>query len=216
MTEHNEPLVAMILEHPIKLPDYYNPIDELPYNPYDSPHAIGCVTKSPNALCLITLTPTTVEQAMPYDNPQHILKVCREGMSETQGVIEIVPGQTESGRKYVYSIVKNRLEYDDCPAPTVAYTLNMDVDYGEFTLSIVGSFEEAFETGVRHAIGAELIARSMGEDFSYEKCFRDPYDPEIETGFLMHLCEAASFDELFPAHPLSLARELVRFFAENN
>lgn len=208
--------VAKLLGKDVVLPDYYTEVEELPYNPYGSPDALGYGTKSNNALCFITLTPTPLENAMPYNDQPGLVQICRQMIGEDQGIIEVQGGTTEAGRAYVYTIIKTRFVHDESPTPVISYTLNMDVDFQDFTLSIVGSFEEAFETGVRHAVGTGIIAKNMEGGFSFDKCFCDPYDPEVKSGFLMHLTESQAFDKLFPSHPLSIARELVAFIAERN
>lgn len=59
---------------------------------------------------------------------------------------------------------------------------------------------------------ALLKAGEVGEDLSGWQ--RDPYDPAREEGFLANLSELPEFDHYFPGHPLSLARELVRWAEE--
>ena len=74
-------------------------------------------------------------------------------------------------------------------------------------------------TGQREAIVFELERRKNNvrfEDDSIVGWNKDPYDENIKTGFLMNLAEQAEYDSMFPSHPLSQLRELVRFIVEKN
>ena len=44
----------------------------------------------------------------------------------------------------------------------------------------------------------------------------DPYDPFWNRGYLKTLAENAEFDGLYPDHPLSVIRGLVKYIAEHN
>ncbi|MBQ9059372.1 MAG: hypothetical protein IJ125_09335 [Atopobiaceae bacterium] len=201
-------LAVKVMDKKVFLPPYYSPVEEMPFNPYESEIALGFGTKSENALCFIAITPIPLDMAMDYNDPGSILEYCREEFGDNQGVIEIDTGRTNAGYRYVYSLVKTRLDVEGEPLPVVTYTLNMHVDYRDFTLSVVGNFEEAFNTGVRHSIGAMIISKQTGLELGSEEWFRDPYNPEWRKGFLMHLAEHRMFDAMFSQHPLSIAREL--------
>lgn len=49
-----------------------------------------------------------------------------------------------------------------------------------------------------------------------EGWFRDPYDEDHREGFLMNASDNRLFYDMFPSHPLSILRKLIRFIAENN
>ena len=44
----------------------------------------------------------------------------------------------------------------------------------------------------------------------------DPYDPFWKRGYLMTRAEHAEYDAMYPDHPLSAARGLVRYIADHN
>ena len=49
-----------------------------------------------------------------------------------------------------------------------------------------------------------------------ERWMQDPYDPDYRKGFLMNRSEVRELDEMFPWHPLSVARKLAEFIVTNN
>ena len=79
-------------------------------------------------------------------------------------------------------------------------------------------------TGQRDSIGIMLLMKYKEQsgqpadmtDIMNNEWFRDPYDPEYRKGFLMNQSEKAELDSLFPEHPLSVARALIRYVVENN
>ena len=101
-------------------------------------------------------------------------------------------------------------------------TFNFIIDDTIYFIS--GSFDEAGITGMRDSTAYALILnakRDAGDEIDVETFmengwFRDPYDPDYKKGFLMNLSEKPELDELFPEHPLSVARALVKFVVENN
>jgi hypothetical protein len=70
-------------------------------------------------------------------------------------------------------------------------------------------------TGVREAVvfDQKLAAGEATIDVENKKALgwmRDPYDPYIVDGFLWNLSEAEEYDELFPDHPLSRLRPVLK------
>ena len=63
--------------------------------------------------------------------------------------------------------------------------------------------------------------RDPGDEIDVENLmengwFCDPYDPDYKKGFRMNLSEKPGLDEMFPEHPLSVARALVKYVINNN
>ena len=101
----------------------------------------------------------------------------------------------------------------------VIYQLTMLVQAGNDVMVIACVGIEEGVTGQREAIVFELERRKNNvrfEDDSIVGWNKNPYDENIKTGFLMNLAEQAEYDSMFPSHPLSQLRELVRFIVEKN
>ena len=113
----------------------------------------------------------------------------------------------------MYSIVKIRLE----PAG-VEYNLTLHFA-GERPVQLQGGFAEGNLTGVRDAMVYEMArSNNMGGEPTADDpsggWAHDPFDYST-TGFVMNMSELPRFDERFPAHPLSMARELLRSIADS-
>ena len=100
----------------------------------------------------------------------------------------------------------------------VEYTLNINVRMDNSIQFINGSFAEEGMTGARDSIVLAMYskAKNLSLEDTMKEWFRDPYDPEFKSGFLMNISEKPELDEQFPNHPLSEARALVKFIVENN
>lgn len=212
-----------VLDRSIVIPSYYELLDESPFGFHDvdegnCPLAYGA--RSANALCAIEIAATPLEAAMPYDDVQYVLDFCREDLGEKQGVVEIDTGRTKGGYRYIYSIVKSDVnESEDASFVVVVYTLNLNIDFRDFTLSLVGCFQEDGMSGIRDNTVLMLMADMSGKSLSEvmdSGWFKDPYDPDWKMGFLMNASEKRMFDDAFPEHPLSMLRNLVSFIADNN
>jgi hypothetical protein len=68
-------------------------------------------------------------------------------------------------------------------------------------------------TGMRDSVIVEKLLSeekiSFGDE-GLEGWFNDPYDSELKEGTLMNKSEEGIYDELFPEHPLTLARALLQ------
>ncbi|MBR1808822.1 MAG: hypothetical protein IJ776_05505 [Paludibacteraceae bacterium] len=141
------------------------------------------------------------------------LKDARKIMKDNMGMIELEDGLTKGSKRYCYSITKsNEDKY-------VIYYLSMLVQSGNDIVRIVCSGNEIGMTGQRDTIVFELEHRNNNIRFDNDRVIgwnRDPYDESITTGFLMNLSEQQKYDSMFPTHPLSLLRELVKFIIEMN
>ena len=194
----------------LQLPEYYTRVQSMPDDPKD---AVPLAARSESADIFVMMFPVEPFDAMPYEQPEIVIEEIHKAMSEKQGLIEVETGNTSSGNKYIYSIVKTLKE----PEGTgVQYTLTCNVELPAQTISLQGFFDETGMTGFRdNTIFAQAVKEGIvGEDFS--GWFEDPYDPEYRRGLLMNLSENKAIDAYFPAHPLSLARELMQFIIEHN
>lgn len=98
----------------------------------------------------------------------------------------------------------------------VGYTLVLDLLLrpNSSVVRVQGFFQEYGVTGVKDAsVFAHLSQEDKG--FSEDKWFFDPYDPDSEAPYKMNLSELAEYDDLFPDHPLSQCRMLIRHYKDN-
>ena len=118
---------------------------------------------------------------------------------------------TSSGRKLIYSIIKTLKE-----PVGVQYTLYLNIDLDDNAVSLQGFFDETGTTGMRDTYIFEMMMQEgkVSPDMSGWMC--DPYDKDYKNGVLMNLSEQLQFDQVFPEHPLSIARQLVYYIRENN
>lgn len=77
-------------------------------------------------------------------------------------------------------------------------------------IQISGYFDEIGTTGIRDVMVFEILRRKGKVNEDMESWTADPYDPSVKTGFLMNISEREQYDEIFPDHPLSVVRSLIR------
>lgn len=88
------------------------------------------------------------------------------------------------------------------------YSLNANIN---------ASFAEEGITGMRDTMVYELFSReNPNRENPFDGWSCDPYDSSYEKGFLMNVSEKPEFDSFFPDHPLTKARDLVRYIIDNN
>ena len=157
----------------------------------------------------VMLFPIPAQNSMPYDNAQAVIDGIHSALGEDQGLIEVDTGETGKGRRYIYSIVKTLKQPSG-----VQYTLTMHVEYANHTECVQGFFDEINTTGLRDsAVLSSFLGESGGDMTGW---FCDPYDPEYKKGVPMNASEQKELDTHFPDHPLSKARELIRYICEKN
>lgn len=190
----------------MSLPEGWQRVNSMPDDP---PASVAMATQTPAGGAFALLYPMPATYAMPFGDSDTVVGGIHRALAPDQGLVQVEAGTTHAGRAYVYSIVKTRVEPSG-----VQYSLTLHVDTGSQTTCVQAFCDEGQPTGVRDAavFSALLKAGEVGEDLSGWQ--RDPYDPAREEGFLANLSELPEFDHYFPGHPLSLARELVRWAEE--
>lgn len=167
-----------------------------------------------SALIIKAIVPEKV--SMPFNDTQVIIDDWHENMPENVGLIEVNNGLTQKGNPYVYFIMKHSVLEDGFPCGN-EYTMNINVKIDDTIFFINSSFKEEGTTGVRDsAVYATYRRENPKLSNPMEGWSKDPYDPNFKKGFLMNLSEIKELDATFPEHPLSKAREFVRFVIENN
>lgn len=191
------------------IPADYHKLDQLPEDPE------GCVTygkQTESALCMVTIYPVGAEAAMSFKDSEALISGIHGALGENQALIEVENGRRTSGLPYIYSIVKTYHGEQE----GVVYTLVLDFPTASSgkVVRVQGFFQEYGTTGVRDAsVFARL--RQEDKDFSDDKWFFDPYDPDSRASCRMNLSESAKYDDMFPDHTLSQCRMLIRHYKEN-
>lgn len=211
-------------DEPVKIPEEYDRIDTMKIPDVGVPeNTFGYTIATGNATGIVLCYPVSAESAMPFDEPNKLIDFLHDSMNDNQGIIEVQNGDCKNGGKYVYYLMKYRRSADNIMLGG-GYQLNFNFIIDDTIYFISGSFDEAGITGMRDSTAYALILnakRDAGDEIDVETFmengwFRDPYDPDYKKGFLMNLSEKPELDELFPEHPLSVARALVKFVVENN
>ena len=217
--------VDRVGSEPFKIPDSYSQIDPAQMQELQMPEgSIGYTIATDNATGIIVCCEVPPETAMPFDNPDDLIRYLHESMNANQGVIEVKSGKCRTGGRYVYYIMKYWYGDDHISSRVCGYQLNFNFEIWNKVYFISGSFDEAGMTGQRDSIGLMLLANSKEQagqaasmtDIIEHDWFRDPYDPGYTKGFLMNRSEVPELDSFFPDHPLSLTRALVNYVVENN
>ena len=128
----------------------------------------------------------------------------RASFADDQGIVQIENGRTRKNTPLAFSIAKTRVGERGLQC-----CLTLDLDVGDHAIRVQGFFDEGPTTGIRTAATHSLLRDKgiIGADGGSWTI--DPYDPTVRRGFLANLSESPEFDELFPEHPLGLARSMV-------
>lgn len=186
------------------LPEYYHKIDVLPDDPKGT-KAYGFMSE--NASCILTTYPIRPEDAMDYADEAGLIEGIHKSVDKDQALIEVGTGRTNWHKQYIYSIVKTLKENG------VQYFVLLHLQrFAEKDLCIKAFYDEQGVTGQREA----LVYAMLQSDGTLDKLGGlngwsvDSYDHSFKHDFLMNLSELEQFDELFPNHPLTLARQMIK------
>lgn len=187
------------------IPEYYQNVDPMPDDPEES---VPCMTGTDNAVCFMIAYPAEMSKSLPRTKDDLIAGI-RKYLGDNQGLIQV-----EAEEDHVFSIVKSLMEPGG-----VQYIFTYQKFYPDFILEINAFFEEAGIKGQRDSMVYGLCSKQgivgSGEDpFKGWAC--DPYDESIRQGKLMNLSEHEKYDAMFPGHPLSMCRELIRVLTGND
>lgn len=192
----------------LEIPDYLMQIETYPEDP---PNAVSYGQQTENASNFMLIFPINLNESLPFDSPQIIIDSIHRNMNKNQGLIEVNVGNTKSGKKYVYSIVKTLIE-----SQGVQYALIFQIKSSNSVINIQSYYDETGITGMRDAYVYDL-ARNTGQvPREFEGWMKDPYDENYTKGIRMNLSEDSKYDKLFPAHPLSILRDFLRYLIQYN
>ena len=187
------------------LPEDYQQLQSLPDDPKGS---VTYGKQTDSAVCIATLFQVSPEEAMDFNGKSDLIEGIHRTLAENQALIEVDAGIRKSGFPYIYSLIKTHTEEG------VQYFLLMHLKMPSFIAAVRAFFIESGITGLRDATVYELYSREH-PDFNPDEWFYDPYDPELKDCYRMNIAEQEQYDELFPDHPLSQCRRIIRHFKEN-
>ena len=193
----------------INIPSDFQRMNTLPGDPENS-RAFGKQTQSSNMFLM--MYPISNQNAMPYGNEKEVIDGIHEALAESQGLVEVNTGITKNQKRYIYSIVKTKMEPSG-----IQYVLTMHIDMNDHAVNIQSYFDEVGITGLRDStIMNKMINEGKITLPNMEGWFSDPYDVNYKKGLLRNESEKADYDSMFPQHPLSEARNFVKYIVENN
>lgn len=197
------------MNNEINIPTSFQKAETMPEDPVNSV-TYGKQTQSAN--CFLMMCLINNQSAMPYGNEGAVIDGVHSVLNEEQGLIEVKSGLTNNQKRYIYSIVKAKLKPSG-----IQYILTMHIDLHDYTINIQSYFDEVGMTGLRdNAIMGKMISEGKVTLPSMEGWFKDPYDENYKKGLLMNLSEQKEYDSMYPLHPLTEARNLVKYIIENN
>lgn len=190
----------------ITLPDYLTKLDRLP----EDPENIDLYGAQGSQTYIIVRTWSEAASDDGFDKDA-IIDGIHDCLNDNQGLIEVEVCQTTNGFDSYFSIVKTLKEPSG-----VIYTVFIRITIDGTDQIIQGYFEEYGETGTRDHTIFVYGLKEKWFDTSLNGWMKDPYDENFTKGILMNVSEEERFDEAFPEHPLSIAREFIQFVIENN
>lgn len=185
----------------ISIPDFYQVVESMPDDP---PASVPVMTQTSMGTDFALFYPMPSEYAMPYEGVQDVIDDIHASLAENQGLVQVANGRTDHSRSFIFSIVKTRVGEHG-----LQYVLTLDVDADGYAIRVQGFFDEGPTTGIRAAATYSMLREQGMVAADMGNWAADPYDPAIQHGYLANRGESQEFDELFPEHPLSLARSLV-------
>lgn len=193
----------------INIPTDFKKLNSLPEDPINS-NSYGKQTESSN--CFIMVSSISKQSSMPYGNAKAVIDGIHGALGITQGLVEVKTGLTKKQKKYIYSIVKSKLQPSG-----MQYILTMHIDEYDYCVNIQSFFDEVGTTGLRDTlIMNKMINEGKIAPSNMEGWFKDPYNENYKRGITMNLSEKEEYDVMFPHHPLSQTRNLIKYIIENN
>lgn len=193
----------------INIPTDFQKMNTLPEDPANSV-AYGKQTQS--SKCFLMMFPINNQNAMPYGNEKAVIDGIHGALADGQGLVEVKSGITKNQKRYIYSIVKSKLEPSG-----MQYILTMHIEMNDHSINIQSYFDEAGMTGFRDtSIMNKMINEGKITPPNMDGWFKDPYDENYKKGLLMNLSENVEYDAMFPQHPLSETRNFIKYVVENN
>ena len=206
---------------PFEVPDDFRnklnqPIKEIPGWGKRKYIGFGKSTYGVNAL-LITW-PVLDSQSMSLTDRNSIIENIRTEDAPNQGLIDVKCGITPKGNRYAYVIRKIYFtDEEDNRNSSTQYTLGLNIRIDGKVHFIDSSFGPSEDFGdIRRSALSIMQCGSRALMLEADEWNHDPFDENIEDGFLMDWTEDEKYDDLFPYSPLSELRGFVKYVTENN
>lgn len=179
-------------------------LESIPDDP-EGTIAMGKMTSM--AQCFVKIFPIRASESMLNDGKASVIKGIHQSLANNQALIEVEDGCNSEGSKYLYSIIKTKINPSG-----VQYFLRAHIEtkVQGIVSEVNGFFEENGQTGIRDSVVYELAVKkgiiTPGETNQWMK---DPYDASITRPYMMNMSESKEFDQFFPEHPLTIARKTI-------
>lgn len=187
------------------VPEGYQKLRSLPEDPEGS---ITYGKRTEGSECVLTIFLINPADAMDFDGKEDLIAGIHQALAGNQALIEVDNGKIMSGKPYIYSIIKTQTDNG------MQYFLLMHIKWQNAVLAVRAFFDECGITGMRDTTIYAMCCKE-NPDLTMDDWFCDPYDKELKADFKMNLSEQAKYDELFPMHPLTECRQIVKFYKEN-
>lgn len=198
--------VVKVFGYRIKIPAYFSRMKK---PPAEVKGLNAHVAQTENASCLLLFEYDGALPDAALEKESLIQTIHDDVLGDNQGLVEAEVGEID-GRPWLYSILKTSTSDSGVPMG-VEYALTMLITWKKGAIRIRGYFDEQGTTGMRDSIVLAMRSSKLGGmEAALEGWAKDPYDPSRTTGALMNVSEHEEFDSMFPAHPLSIARNVVR------
>lgn len=193
----------------IEIPSDFRKMNTLPEDP---PNSLAYSKQTQVSNIFLIMYPINNQQAMPYGKEKEVIDGIHRALGENQGLVEVKSGITKKQKKYMYSIVKTKLNPSG-----MQYVLTMHIDMNDYSINIQSFFDEVGITGMRDStILNKMINEGKIIPPNMDGWFRDPYDENYKNGLLRNESEKSEYDLMFPQHPLSESRIFIKYIIENN
>lgn len=192
----------------IDIPAEYQVLKSFPDDPEGSVPIGLSLNQSENFVLFI---PIEGNEYIRQGELNELIQNTRRSIGEAFGLVEANEGITEQGLEYVYRILKVRMNPHG-----VQYQLAMQIVRDGQGINISGYFDEAGTTGIRDVMVFEMLRREGKITEDMDKWTADPLDPSVTKGFLMNRSEQEQYDAIFPEHPLTVARNFVRYMTNED
>lgn len=193
----------------INVPSDFQKVNTLPEDPVNS---VAYVKQTQLSNMFLMMYPINNQNAMPYGNEKEVVDGIHGALAEGQGLIEVLSGTTKNQKRYIYSIVKTKLNPSG-----MQYVLTMHIDMNDHSVNIQSYFDEVGMTGLRDTtIMNKMINEGKITPSNMDGWFKDPYDENYKKGLLRNESEKPEYDAMFPQHPLSETRNFIKYLVENN
>ena len=126
-------------------------------------------------------------------------------LKENEGFIKVDSGITANGERYSYYIKKHVVAEGSLKNRTL-YVSNMNIEIDDTIWLVEFCFYETGEIGFR-----EHFVKKV-----FNTWYEDPRELMFGKGIPMDISEQEYYDDIFPEHPLSEIRKLLKYVVANN